>query len=146
MSQRNAAIGFLLTPLAPSFVFAFGAFLLGVTSESLLPLPLSTYIFGMFIWFLYAVVVAYPVTLIIGIPGYLIYKKLGLTSFKSYLVGGCTFGALAPLTLMPIFGISETLNFNYWVFLISSFFGAVTCVTFWLIVIKNPNKPVKQTD
>lgn len=138
MSQRNASVGFLLAPLAPSFIFAMGAFLLGALGDSLLQLPITTYLFGMFIWFLYAIVVAYPATLIIGIPGYLVYKKLGLTSFKSYLVGGCILGALAPLALIPIFGIPETLNLNFWVFFISSFFGAVTCVTFWLIVIKNP--------
>lgn len=93
----------------------------------------------MFIWLLYAIVVAYPATLIIGISGYLVYKILGLTSFKSYLVGDYILGALAPLTVMPIFGMPETLSFNFWVFFISRFFGAVTCVTFWLIVIKNPN-------
>jgi hypothetical protein len=140
MSQRNASVGFLLAPLVPSFIFAFCAFLLGALGDSLHQLPITTYLFGMLIWFLYAIVVAYPVTLIIGIPGYLIYKRLGFKSFKSYLIGGCILGGLAPLVLMPIFGIYETLNFNLWIFFISGFFGAVTCVTFWLIVIKNPNK------
>ena len=101
---------------------------------------ITDYLFVMFIWFLYAIAVAYPATLVIGIPGYFVYKKLKLTSFKAYVVGGCILGALAPFTLMPIFGVPETLNFNYWVFLISSFFGGVTCVTFWLIVIKSPNE------
>lgn len=144
MSQRNAVIGFILAPLAPSVIFAIGALVLGASSDVPLELPLSGYVLGLFIWFLYAVVVAYPATLLIGIPGYLLYKKLGLTNFKSYLIGGILLGALAPLSLMPIFGIPETLNLNYWVFLISSFFGAVTCVTFWLITVKNPNKAFKR--
>lgn len=138
MSQRNVVIGFILAPLAPSVFFAIGALVLGASSDIPLELPLSGYLLGLLIWFLYAIVVAYPATLIIGIPGYLLYKKLGLSDLKSYLIGGVSLGALAPFGLMPIFGITETLNLNYWVFLISSFFGSVTCVTFWLIAIKNP--------
>lgn len=113
---------------------------MGASSNVPLELSLSGYVLGLFMWFLHAIVIAYPATLAIGIPGYLIYKKNGLTSLKSYLIGGIVLGALAPLLLMPIFGVPETLNFNYWVFLISSVFGAVTCTTFWLVVIKNPDK------
>ena len=140
MSQRNASIGFLLAPLAPSIMFSVGALLLGISGDSLLPISITDYLFVMFIWFLYAIAVAYPATLLIGIPGYFVYKKIGLKSLKAYLIGGFILGALAPLTLMPIFGVPETLNFNYWVFLISGLFGTVTCITFWLIVIKSPNK------
>ncbi|MCK4710205.1 MAG: hypothetical protein KAU21_16430 [Gammaproteobacteria bacterium] len=139
MKQRSAIIGFILAPLAPSVLFAVGAIILGSLSDVPLELPISGYFLGLFIWFLYAVVVAYPVTLLIGIPGYLLYKKYGFTSFKSYAAGGIVLGSLAPLLLMPIFGAPETLNLNWWLFLISGFFGFITCASFWLLV-KNPNK------
>ena len=139
MKRRSAAIGFIIAPLAPSVLFAIGAILLGASSDVPLELPISGYFLGLFIWFLYAVVVAYPVTLLIGIPGYLIYKKLGLISFTSYAVGGVILGTLAPLLLIPVFGVPETLNLNWWLFFTSGIFGFVTCTTFWLLV-KNPNK------
>ena len=144
MKCNKPILGFLIAPIAPSLLFAISALVMGASSDIPLELPLSGYVLGLFIWFLYGIVVAYPATLVIGIPGYLIYKNNNLTSLKSYVIGGTILGALAPLLLMPIFGIPETLNFNYWVFLISSVFGAVTCATFWLVAIKNPNKAFKR--
>ncbi len=143
MSQRNAVIGFILAPLAPSVFFAIGALILGMSSDVPSNLSLSGYLLGSLIWFIYAIVVAYPVTLIIGVPSYLLCKKLGITNFKSYLIGGVLLGGLAPFSLVLIVAISEILNFNYWLFLISSFFGAITCATFWLITVKKPNKALK---
>jgi hypothetical protein len=124
--------------MAPSIVFAIGATAMGASS-SLLSIPASGYIFVTFIWFLHGVVVAYPATLFIGIPGYLIYKMLGLVSFKSYAVGGAALGTLSPLLLMPVFGVPETLNFNLWIFVIGGVFGFITSTTFWYLSVRNPN-------
>src|SRR5210317_359031 len=101
MKQRNAISGFLISPLAPSVAFSIGALVLAEQSDIPLEIPLSGYVLGLFMWFLYGIVVAYPVTLIIGVPGYLIYKKYGLSSFKAYATGGIALGALAPLLLIP---------------------------------------------
>ncbi len=143
MRQRRALIGFLAAPIAPAMVFALGATIFGVVG-AMLEYPLYSYLFVSLIWFLYAIVVAYPATLILGVPSYFIYKKYGFLSLKSYIVGGITLGAISPFLLFPIFGILEVLDFDFWVFLTGSIFGVITSTVFWYVSVKSSNKYSQQ--
>jgi hypothetical protein len=137
MRRRRAIFGFLLAPMAPSMVFAIGATVIG-SIGSLLGVSLYSYLLVCLIWFLYAIVVAYSTSVIIGIPSYFIYKKYGLTSLRAYIVGGISLGTLFPFLLMPIFGMHEVLRLELWVFLAGSAFGFVTSTLFWYVSIRNP--------
>lgn len=138
METRSPFFGFLIAPIVPSLLFAFGALALGMSDDKPLILPWWGYLLGVFIWFIYGAIVAYPTIIIIGVPGYLILKKANVNSLKAYLIGGTLIGALAPLFTSPFFGLKSVLNFEYYVFIISAIFGITTCWVFWLITIKRP--------
>ena len=71
------AKGFVLSPLVPCGVFALlatGAGLFSAIRDGVEINPF-TYLFGGLIWFISALPVAYSATLILGIPGYILYRK-----------------------------------------------------------------------
>ena len=143
MNKRSPLVGFLVSPLVPSITFSIGAILLGMSDETPLTLTFLGYLFGAFIWFLYGAIVAYPATLVIGVPGYLFLKKKNIVSLKAYLIGGLSLGSLAPFLTIPIFGLESVLGFDFYIYLISAFFGVITTSAFWLISVQSPNKAFK---
>ena len=140
MKKRSPILGFLISPLVFSFTFSIGALILGMSDEKSLALTFLGYLYGAFIWFLYGATVAYPVTLIIGVPGYLLLKNMNIFSLKAYLIGGLILGSLAPFLTIPVFGLNSVLGFNFYIYLISALFGVITTSVFWLISVQSPNR------
>ena len=143
MKKISPIFGFLISPLVPSVTFSIGALILGMSDDTPLDLTFLGYLFGAFIWFLYGATVAYPATLIIGIPGYLFLKKNNIFNIKAYLIGGLSLGSLAPFLTIPIFGLESVLGFDFYIFLISAIFGVITTSAFWLISVQSPNRSLQ---
>lgn len=122
-------LAFLIAPASIGIVALVVSILVGKWSEGL-------WAFG------FSAMIAYPVTLIIGIPVFLLLQKLQFTSLLSYLGMGCLL-ALIPvafLVIWPILSSSsdnsagmEILTPHYWQSAIVFAAGLTTVLVFWLI-------------
>lgn len=139
-SHDNAAVGFFLAPIVPSLLLFIVFVVYDPYSKFSVDTHLFVYVFYLYMLFSSAITSAYSILFILGIPAYLVYRKLGLTSFKSYVIGGAILGSIVPLFPMYISPLSTVTNANYLTYLITAIFGAVTCICYWLIVVKKPNK------
>jgi hypothetical protein len=78
--------------------------------------------------------IAYLIELFVGIPAYLVFKKLGFINFFTIVLGGA-FVASSPLALMWLLGVydgeEQKLASTAPLFL---FIGAVTGFTFWAVL------------
>ena len=125
MERKRPILGFILAPLPASILFALGMLVLGMSVETPLELSWQGYLFGTFMWFLHGVVIAYPATLLIGIPGYIIFNKTIVFNLQSYLFGSLILGAISPLLSVGILGLNGALTFEYYIYLTGSIFGAL---------------------
>ena len=142
------AKGFVLSPLVPCGVFALlatGAGLFSAIRDGVEINPF-TYLFGGLIWFISALPVAYSATLILGIPGYILYRKKDISSLKAYLLGGVLLGVASPVLLLVAFDWREIIGLGWLLFSISSCFGAITSYSFWRIVVKSSNHALHTTN
>ena len=83
-------------------------------------------------FFVAALLVAYVLTLILGVPAYFMFKRWGFSSLRSYLVGGFVLG-LFPGGILAM----GTYYPEFWVI---SVVASVQAVLFWLIGVREPNK------
>lgn len=139
MSFKKTAAGFTITSIAISLLLAVGTISLVAFSDSSSELTTSAYVVSIILFFLKDIIFVVPVILLLGVPGYLIYRKLGLNSFKSYMIGGAILGSLVPflLVLSPSVDMLGIAGFSYRAFLFSSFVGVLAATIFWVIAIKN---------
>ncbi len=85
-ATRRTIVGFLLAPLVG--VVAWGvlmSFVGPAPTEALLQLPTLTVFASMY---------AYPGAAVLGVPAYLLYRRLQVDSFRSYSLGGFVGGTL----------------------------------------------------
>jgi len=146
MKYWKEAKGFILAPLIPSGAFALlatGAGLISGIKDGIDPF---TYLFGGLIWFVSALPVAYSATILLGMPGYVLYRKKSINSLKAYLLGGILLGIVSPVLLLVIFEWSAIIGMGWLLFAISSCFGVITSYSFWRIVVKSPNHTLHPTN
>jgi len=141
--------GFIIAPLVPSGLFSLlvsGAGLISGLKEGADP---SIYIFGGLILFGSALPVAYSATILLGVPGFLLYKKKEIKSLKAYVLGGAGLGLISPALLLVIFPWSTIIALGWLLFLISTTLGVFTSYSFWRISVKGPNhalQPIRRRD
>lgn len=143
MKHKSATIGFLIAPIIISALFALIAAGTGFIQNLGHGFEPYTYLNGGLVWFIFALPVAYIATIIFGIPGYFLFKKKGINSVKSYILGGALLGAISPVLLLLIGNLKSITNMGLELFFISSFFGALTSYLFWKLSIQSPNKAVE---
>lgn len=141
MERKRPIIGFVLAPIPACITFAFGMLAFTLSDISLLPLTVKELLFGTLITFLFASALAYPITLIFGIPSYYFFNKIKLYDMKSYAISGLILGFVAPLSSVMIFGLGFVSSLKFYVYIIGSIFGIITTMTFWYVAIYSPNQP-----
>lgn len=143
--MTKAIKGFLIAPLVPCFVFVILAAIAGSTLNliyekwsGLISIPII--VMGSFFWLMYALPVSYFLSLLFGVPMYLLFDKIGLFDLKSYIIGsllsGIVSGSFEELYLFPSNSFSWT---SFWIIGAGGFFGAITGFSFWTIVYGKSN-------
>jgi len=127
--------GAFLAPLTPGFLLMCLSLLFGKLGEGLW-------------WFKLSAVTGYPAAVVLGLPSYLLLRKLGWSNLWAYLLAGLLIGVLIAAV---IFGSVVENNFSFSVapqlgksllpvagiFVLAAIFGALSSSIFWLIVRPN---------
>lgn len=129
---------FLVVPLVPSVLFATVASILGLVSGGVSILPAVAYSFP--IWLMFALPVAYSAAVILGIPAFLVFRRLGWLSRHGLLSGASGIGFLLGCAVAFIF-VGEPLGFALTVLTFTSF-GAASGYVFWWLTHHAPNPPL----
>jgi hypothetical protein len=121
---KNILLAFFVSPLLTPATFFFAA-----ASRSGIDDPVSLFpvVFALYVPF------AYLATLIIGLPAFLIYRRLGWERLICYSTGGAALGLLTALLLFN-FAISWSVNSVDYVW--SALAGAVSATFFWVTLYK----------
>jgi hypothetical protein len=128
ISGKNILLAFLVSPLLTPATFYFtAAFTADSRSGINDPVSLFPMVFGLYTPF------AYLATLIIGLPAFLIYRKLGWERLVCYSTGGAAMGLLTALLLFN-FAISWSVNSVDYVW--CALAGAVSATFFWVALYK----------
>ena len=137
MNQNVKA--FLVVPLVPSVLFATAASVLGLASGGFAILPAVAYSFP--IWLMFALPVAYAAAIILGIPAFLVFRRLGWLSRPGLLSGASAIGFILGCAVAIIFVSGEPLGFIITV-LAFTVFGAASGYAFWWLTNHAPNPPL----
>lgn len=130
---------FLVMPLVPSVLFATVASVLGLASGGFALLPAIAYSFP--IWLMFALPVAYAASVILGIPAFLVFRRLGWLSRRGLLSGASGIGFLIGGAVAYIFTPGEPLGFILTALTFTAF-GAVSGYVFWWLTHLAPNPPL----
>ena len=80
----------------------------------------------------FAIIVAYPLTVVLGIPGYLLLRRRRIVRLRQITILGCALGALSGLTLT--FGSAGDPSRALRVILFG-LEGGATAATVWIIAL-----------
>jgi hypothetical protein len=121
---KNILLAFFVSPLlTPATLFFTAASRSGISD----PVSLFPMVFTLYAPF------AYSATLIIGLPAFLIYKRLGWDRLICYSTGGAALGLLTAFLLFT-FAISWPVNTADYVW--CALAGAVSATFFWVAIFK----------
>lgn len=115
-------VGFLVSPIVPGVLtLLLGAVLGSKASEAIWLLVLSA-------------VIAYPATVVLGIPAFFVLRRFGLNGVGHYLLAGAFLGALVFVFLAPSHVQTTYFFQNGWTFLsVAVGAAAIASGAFWLI-------------
>ena len=123
-STRRLVCGFALAPLAPGFIFLLLSIFLGKLGEGF-------WMFSLISMFTYAVAI------FLGIPTYLLLKKIRANSLVSYFIAGGFLSAAPVIYLIVIPALDQWGRLypsNYGQILFIFIVAAIVIITFWFIV------------
>ena len=138
MSKSRIAKGMLIAPIPPAIFFGIVLTFVGGTND----LNFGQLLFVVCMWFVHAILFSYIIVLAIGIPGYLVMKKLNVQGAIAYAATGTILGIL-PLLLVASFEYKDVFGMESWVYTISTISGLLAASTFWLIAVRGSNKSLK---
>ncbi len=84
----RSIIAFLIAPLTTGVFFLLISVFTGSASEGL-------WAFGL------AAAIAYPIALVVGVPAYIFYRKMGWTGLFHYIIGGL-FLSIFPIAILVV--------------------------------------------
>ena len=120
---KRLVLGLLVAPLMPSLIVLFLS-LMGNVSDGLWLLKLIA-------------MIEYLTMIVIGLPIHLLFQRNGWKSVWLYLIVGILLGAgTATFIFLPqyIIGAGQANTASFAIAGIAALYGAITAVTFWLIV------------
>jgi hypothetical protein len=127
---------FLIAPLIGSLSWILIVSLLLLFREGLSPLNAGGFIALVLLTALYA----YPTTFLIGIPSYLVYRRLQIHRLQSYIVGGFVSGLILGIY---IFGTGDSSSYmppllaSVVIWLTVAIAAAIETSFFWALVIRS---------
>lgn len=122
-NNRRLIAGLLLAPLAPGLLL-LAVSLFGAVGEGLWAMKVMA-------------IFAYPTMIILGLPIHLLFKRAGWTRLWPYLIAGALSGLVVSLVVFPsvhIFAPGQGGASSIAIAVLAAFFGALSALTFWLIV------------
>jgi hypothetical protein len=130
-SLQRVVLGFVIAPTLPAMLIV----LLAILQRSSEGLTLLVSIVSL---------VSYPASLIFGVPGYLLFRRYGITGLHVYSLCGCLVGFVTgALVFMPDLFSRESvdlalqlLNNIYRYILFGGFSGFLSGGLFWIIAVR----------
>jgi hypothetical protein len=123
---------FLVAPLAAPALYWFLLFVSAVTDPNRRGQTLRSPFAGIALVFVFGGLIAYAVTLIAGVPTYLLLRRAGILGLASLLVAGACLGVATALALSPYLRgelFSIPLSPLHGVTL-----GAAVATVFWVLI------------
>ena len=138
--NRRLIVAFLVSPLATC---ALAATFAAVRNGDLLAIPIATLLYAIF---------AYPFTLVLGVPAYLVMSRLGALSLLRVVVSGVLLGAVSGVLMLGFLDLQlewaraiESGLFT--TVLLFAMYGAITaCVFWWLALRQRPNMAIERDE
>ncbi len=124
--MKSEKLAFYVAPLAVPF-----AFLLGISGFDM-QYGILDYLSNLLLIAFFSLPIAYIIELVVGLPIYLLFKKLGLINFTTLFLGSIVVSC-SPLLLLWLVGAYDGEEYKLAATLpVFAFIGAVTGLTFWL--------------
>ena len=134
MNSRNwyrfrVVMGFVIAPLCPAIFVISEMMLIEPPPLTSLPELLPVFPLGM----VFSGIVAYPTTVILGIPAFLLMRKYNLNGIVAYLAAGAlmSVGPLVTVSWGPSLGF-RVVKLDLFLFTLGC--SLIAVATFWLIV------------
>jgi len=122
-NTRRLILGFVLAPFAPGFLFLLLSLFLGKLGE------------GFWMFFLISIF-TYAVAVFLGIPTYILLRKIKATSLASYFIAGGILSSVLILYLIVMPALDQWGRLypsNYSQMLFVFIVAAIVILTFWFI-------------
>lgn len=78
-----------------------------------------------------------PAAIALGLPAHFAARRRGITSLRSYVIGGVVIGALVACSFFVFFPLGFRV---LWVFLWSTGIGGLSAAAFWLIIVRQQRR------
>ena len=125
MKPLRVAAGLIIGPLAGLILFGIVAGVLNPGGDN--------YLFG------YALMVAYLITLVLGVPALVAFHLLKLSRWWQYCLGGAAIGVVG--IVLITFNPHDPRIYNEATQLIASaLLGAVSALVFWVVAVYQPRQ------
>lgn len=138
--MNRAIKAFLIIPLIPAILFVIVVSVLGLLSGGFSLLPSVAY--SMPIWLMFALPVSYIVATAIGIPAFLLFRRLGRLSLRGIALGSSAIGAAIGSLVAYLFSSGPFSCLT--VALVFALFGAAAGYVFWWLAYREPNPPLNR--
>lgn len=122
---------FLLTPLVPVLLFVTCVSAGGLFSGG--PTFAAAIAYSAPIWMIFAAPVSYGVAVVFGIPGFILFRRLGWLNLRCLVGGAATLGLLVGVALSAAFA-SDNVFSVLAITLTFGVFGAASGSVFWWLL------------
>lgn len=140
LERRRVLIGFLVAPLAAPFLFVLLALIAGVIQGFGAgdARTIRGALLGSWVWLVAAIPVSYAVTLIAGLPAYLLLKTFQSATLTAWLAVAAAIGAVADGLVGAVFIASDgSYRTAAALIALGALFGAVNGRLFWHLAVRN---------
>lgn len=130
--MKRIIVAFLIVPLVPALLFGITMAIWGFTSSWGIDPPI-THVLIAPIWSMYALPVAYAATLALGVPAFLLFRRLGWLSPSALTFGASIIGIAIGAAVALLFDFTAAAALAG-VVLAFGIYGAITGAAFsWFI-------------
>lgn len=130
--MKRIVVAFLIVPLVPALLFGITMAVWGFTSSWGIDPPI-THVLIVPIWSMYALPVAYAATLALGVPAFLLFRRVGWLSPSALAAGASIIGIAIGACVALLFDFTAVAVLAG-VALMFGIYGAITGAAFsWFI-------------
>ena len=128
--MKRVVVAFLIVPLVPPILFGITMAVWGLTSSFGIDSP-GAYVVSSLIWAMFAVPVSYVAVAGVGLPAFLLFRRMGWLSLKRITGATSIIGLVIGIPVAMLFGFKIDNGGVLAVLAVFLAFGAITGFAFW---------------
>ena len=130
---KRIVVAFLIVPLVPPILFGITMTVWGLTSSFGIDSP-KDYAIAMPIWAMFAVPVSYAAAVGVGLPAFLLFRRMGWLSLERVTGATSVVGLAIGICVAMLFDFKLENGGVAAVVAIFLAFGAITGISFWWLI------------